>query len=118
MWDSKLGPIQNLVLDSSPAQKVKTMAKTAAVRSRGLEDHSIRRGGNIRSVLQGATMKHWERLKCLLQRKSLVRGSFTLASGKQSEYYLDCKLTTLDPEGAVLTGYSILELLASHDIRP
>ncbi len=63
-------------------------------------------------------MEHRERLKRLLQRKSVVRGSFTLSSLKQSEYYLDCKMTTLDPEGAVLTGYSILELLANHDIRP
>ncbi len=63
-------------------------------------------------------MEHRERLKRLLRTKSLVRGTFTLASGKQSEYYLDCKLTTLDPEGAILTGYSILELLAKHDIWP
>jgi orotate phosphoribosyltransferase len=39
-------------------------------------------------------------LKELLRRKSLVRGMFTLASGQTSDYYLDCKLTTLDPEGS------------------
>ena len=61
---------------------------------------------------------HKELLRQLLRRKSLVRGTFTLASGRKSEYYLDCKLTTLDPEGAVLTGYTILELLESQGIQP
>src|SRR5438876_123895 len=94
------------------------MARTAEVRRSKLDEHSRERRDNISSIPLRATMEHRERLKRLLQRKSLVRGSFTLASGKHSEYYLDCKLTTLDPEGAVLTGHSILELLASHDIRP
>ncbi len=40
----------------------------------------------------------------LLQRKSLFRGDFTLSSGAKSNYYVDCRLTTLDPEGAWLVG--------------
>ncbi|MFQ5817520.1 MAG: orotate phosphoribosyltransferase [Terriglobia bacterium] len=60
---------------------------------------------------------HRQRLKALLRRKSVLRGSFTLTSGRVSNYYLDCKLTTLDPEGAVLTGYTLLELLQAHGIR-
>jgi len=62
-------------------------------------------------------MNHKESLKELLRRKSLVRGKFVLTSGRKSNYYLDCKLTTLDPEGSVLTGYTILELLRSHSIH-
>jgi len=62
--------------------------------------------------------KYRERLKELLRRKSLKRGTFTLSSGRKSDYYLDCKLTTLDPEGSVLTGYTVLELLESHGIHP
>ncbi len=57
-------------------------------------------------------------LKQLLERRALKRGTFTLSSGRTSNYYLDCKLVTLDPEGAVLTGYTILELLESNGIRP
>jgi orotate phosphoribosyltransferase len=41
-----------------------------------------------------------------------------LSSGKKSDYYLDCKLTTLDPEGALLTGYCVLELLADMGVQP
>jgi len=62
-------------------------------------------------------MSHREQLKELLRRRSLVRGQFTLASGRSSNYYLDCRLTTLDPEGAVLTAYTILELLDEHGVK-
>jgi len=57
-------------------------------------------------LIMSAETGHRERLKELLRRKSVVRGSFTLASGKTSDYYIDCKLTTLDPEGAVLVGHA------------
>jgi orotate phosphoribosyltransferase len=62
-------------------------------------------------------MSHRLLLKELLRRRSIKRGSFTLSSGRKSDYYLDCKLTTLNPEGAVLTGHTILELLEAHGIR-
>jgi orotate phosphoribosyltransferase len=61
-------------------------------------------------------MNQREDLKNLLREKSLVRGTIVLSSGKTSEYYLDCKLTTLDPRGAFLTGYAILNLLDSENI--
>ena len=63
-------------------------------------------------------MSNREQLANLLRAKSLVRGAFTLSSGKKSNYYMDCKLTTLDPEGALLTGYCILELLDEMGVKP
>ena len=39
-----------------------------------------------------------------LAEKSVCRGSFTLASGAQSDLYVDAKLTTLDPRCALLVG--------------
>ena len=36
-------------------------------------------------------MNHREQLANLLRAKSLVRGEFTLSSGKKSDYYLDCR---------------------------
>src|SRR6266851_2311362 len=44
----------------------------------------------------------------LLRRKSVFRGDFTLSSGARSNYYLDCRLTTLDPKGAWLVGQTKL----------
>src|SRR5581483_328329 len=43
----------------------------------------------------------------LLRKKSVFRGDFTLASGAKSNYYIDCRLTTLDPEGAWLVGQCV-----------
>jgi len=50
-----------------------------------------------------------ERLKEILQEKSILRGDFTLASGKKSTYYIDARLTTLDAEGVNLIGKIFLE---------
>ncbi|MBK1883196.1 orotate phosphoribosyltransferase [Luteolibacter pohnpeiensis] len=43
-------------------------------------------------------------LKKLLLEKSVRTGTFTLASGKQSDLYIDCRVTALDPFGAALIG--------------
>ena len=45
-----------------------------------------------------------QELQKLLTEKSVCQGSFTLASGAQSDFYVDAKLTTLDPRGASLVG--------------
>ena len=60
---------------------------------------------------------HRQRLAQVLRTKSLFRGEVTLASGQKSDYYLDCRLTTLDPEGAFLAGYAVLELLESMGVQ-
>lgn len=52
---------------------------------------------------------HKQRLKKILQEKSILRGDFTLASGKKSTYYIDARLTTLDAEGVNLIGKILLE---------
>jgi len=63
-------------------------------------------------------MNYHAQLKACLRRKSVFRGFYNLSSGLTSNYYLDCKLTTLDPQGSVLTGHAILELLREHGLRP
>lgn len=62
-------------------------------------------------------MDHRSQLADLLRKKSLVRGEFILTSGLKSNYYLDCKLTTLDPEGAFLTGHCVLQTLESMNVQ-
>src|SRR6266550_2247244 len=47
----------------------------------------------------------------LLQTKSVFRGDFTLSSGAKSNYYVDCKLTTLDPAGIWLVGQLMHDLI-------
>ena len=48
----------------------------------------------------------------LVREKALKFGDFTLASGKQAKYYLDCRRVTLDSVGARLIAEGILDLLA------
>ncbi len=43
-------------------------------------------------------------LQRMLSERSLKRGSFTLASGRTSDIYIDVRLTTLSPEGMRLIG--------------
>jgi len=57
-----------------------------------------------------------DRLAELLRKHSLMRGEFTLASGKKSNYYFDSKKTTLLAEGSYLTARAVLELLAEREI--
>ncbi len=40
----------------------------------------------------------------LLRERAVLRGRFTLASGKESDYYIDVRRVVLDPEGLVLIG--------------
>src|SRR6266480_150331 len=56
-------------------------------------------------------------LRDIIRQKSLRVGDFTLSSGKKSSYYLDCRLTTLDPRGALLIARLILERIRTHQIQ-
>ncbi len=53
----------------------------------------------------------------LLREKSVRFGDFVLSSGKKSHYYIDARLTTLDPGGAFLIGNIILDRLKDNGIR-
>ena len=44
------------------------------------------------------------RLAALLYEKSYMEGDFTLSSGRKSDYYFDCRQSSLNPEGAWLIG--------------
>jgi orotate phosphoribosyltransferase len=58
-----------------------------------------------------------ERLLQKLKTQSLSWGDFTLSSGAKSKYYFDCKLTTLDPEGASLVGEEMFALIRGEAER-
>src|ERR1700756_2653264 len=45
----------------------------------------------------------------LLAHKSFKLGEFKLSSGGTSDYYIDCRTTTLDAQGSRLTGEVFLE---------
>jgi orotate phosphoribosyltransferase len=55
-----------------------------------------------------------DQLLSLLAQKSFRLGDFKLSSGGTSDYYIDCRTTTLDAQGARLTGEVFLEEINSH----
>jgi orotate phosphoribosyltransferase len=52
-----------------------------------------------------------DRLLELLRAKALEVRKVTLSSGRTSDFYVDCKRVTLDPEGAYLTAKHFLEMM-------
>jgi orotate phosphoribosyltransferase len=60
-------------------------------------------------------------LLAILAAKSICHGNFTLASGAQSDLYVDAKLTTSDPRAALLVGRVgwklVKETAAARNVR-
>jgi orotate phosphoribosyltransferase len=54
----------------------------------------------------------------LLATKSFRLGDFKLSSGGRSDYYIDCRTTTLDARGAQLTGQVFLEEIRQRGWNP
>ena len=59
---------------------------------------------------------HAQQLLTLLARTGFRLGQFKLSSGGTSDYYIDCRTTTLHAEGGRLTGEAILDLLNEKGI--
>lgn len=58
------------------------------------------------------------RLLDLLATRSARRGTFTLASGRQSDLYIDCRPTTMHPEGLASIGPLGLHAIAERGWHP
>jgi len=54
----------------------------------------------------------------LIATLSFRMGDFTLASGARSDYYIDCRTTTLDAEGGRLAGLALYDLIRENNLNP
>ena len=54
----------------------------------------------------------------LLAAKSFRLGQFKLSSGGTSDYYIDCRITTLAAKGARLTGQVVLDEIRNRGWKP
>jgi orotate phosphoribosyltransferase len=59
-----------------------------------------------------------EQLLRLLAENSFQLGNFKLSSGGTSDYYIDCRTTTLHAEGARLVGRVLYDLIKENRWRP
>jgi orotate phosphoribosyltransferase len=50
----------------------------------------------------------------LIATHSFKLGDFTLASGQKSDYYIDCRITTLHAEGGRLSGLVLYDLIHNY----
>ncbi len=67
--------------------------------------------GLYRSDGQPSAGSRRNRLKEIIETRAVMRGSFTLASGKTSSYYFDGRRATHDPDGVRLIGELVAERL-------
>jgi orotate phosphoribosyltransferase len=68
----------------------------------------------INTLLNENTNKLKDRLLSILARQSYKEGKFTLVSGKESNFYLDGKMTSLDAEGGTLISVLFLRMLKEN----
>ncbi len=59
-------------------------------------------------------MRDLDQLQRLLQERAYLRGQFRLSSGRTSDHYFDAKLVTLDPEGMLLIGKLVFEMIRPY----
>ena len=68
----------------------------------------------INTLWQKDTNSFKDKLLTLLAKQSYIEGKVTLASGKESNYYIDGKQTTLDSEGGTITSILFLRMLEEN----
>src|SRR6202044_851912 len=64
------------------------------------------------------TLAHRDALLKMLSRISFRLGEFKLSSGATSDYYIDCRTTTLDARGSQLVGQVFLEEIREQGWEP
>ncbi len=57
-----------------------------------------------------------KRLAQILFEKSYMEGDFTLTSGRKSDYYFDCRQSSLHAEGAFLIGNLLYSMITDDSI--
>lgn len=68
----------------------------------------------INTLLQETTESLKDRLLNILAKQSYREGKIVLASGKESNYYIDGKMTTLDALGGTLVSILFLRMLKEN----
>lgn len=67
------------------------------------------------------SMSQREQLLQILKQRSVHQGTFTLASGAQSDLYIDARQTTADPKGLILIGqvgwHLVKEIAARFNVQ-
>src|SRR6185437_2260839 len=80
-----------------------------------MEDFATKRQGEgVPSTIEKMPNDPRTDLLNLIATLSFKLGDFTLASGQKSDYYIDCRTTTLHAEGGRLSGIVLYDLIRQH----
>ena len=71
----------------------------------------------VRQEVIGKREVRWQRLRELIEQRSLLRGNFKLSSGLTSNFLFQLRQTTMYPEGQSLIGTLNLTFLPPPGIR-
>src|SRR4051812_26431583 len=105
-----------VMIATSAASSAQSVIPPAAVQSSELRTifrYAVRRRGffliaqqlsSSLIAISNEPMSRRDELIALLANRSAKRGSFTLASGRQSTLYIDARVTTMSPDGLALIG--------------
>src|SRR5271154_4800047 len=78
----------------------------------GMGEHPLQ--SRIEPAMPETKIDNRTALLNLIAKLSFKLGDFTLASGKKSDYYIDCRITTLHAEGGRLSGLVLYDLIRQH----
>jgi orotate phosphoribosyltransferase len=67
-------------------------------------------------VLAGSDQR-WQRLRAIIEARSIMRGDFTLSSGAKSTFLFQLRQTTMFPEGQFLIGGIVEEFMRKIGVR-
>lgn len=70
-----------------------------------------------RQEVIGKEDDRWQRLHAIIDERSLLKGDFTLSSGRTSNFLFQLRQTTMFPEGQFLIGTIIAGFMREHGIR-
>jgi orotate phosphoribosyltransferase len=119
----KIAGMLSVPVDLPPAERAKGEEPNEKWEEEKPADHpqsSNLAAGSDPSPVVSYDFMHSSRhaLLSLLARKSFRLGEFKLSSGGTSDYYIDCRTTTLDAQGSRLTGEVFLAEILRHDWQP
>ena len=90
------------------------MDDNGAVEGKGHDRESAMLEAVTASRPSAEIVKKKSSLLAIIKERSLKKGSFRLASGAMSDYYLDMKPTTFSPDGSALLSQIICAMLADE----
>ena len=77
---------------------------------------SAAKAAPVRHEVVGKDDERWQRLRDIVDERSVSRGTFKLSSGGTSNFFFQLRQTTMYPEGQYLIGMIVTEFMQKHNL--